>query len=203
MNKRNACLAALAAATTLLAGCAAQYRNMNACEEEMRNRLAAMPVNDFAVSHRATTYRGARVVVEGSLEGTPFADAASGASGASGAEAASAASGASSVSAHSGARRAAEDSTLSQPATGLPGFTGVPTTHSANSTDGADSASDAKPTTPVGVIAQKLGIGKAKRTPTAAECTFGDAGNIVSFRWLAPDKLAKTTPDPNADSDDE
>lgn len=203
MNKRNASLAALAALSTLLAGCAAPYRNMNACEEEMRNRFAAMPVNDFAVSHSATTYSGARVVVEGSLEGTPFADAASEASGA---EAASAASGASesSASARGSARRSTSDSTISQPATGLPGFAGVPTvTKSANSADSADSASDAKPTTPVGVIAKKLGISKPKRTPAAAECTFGTGGNIVSFRWLAPRQLAKTTPDPDADSSDE
>jgi hypothetical protein len=54
--------------------------------------------------------------------------------------------------------------------------------------------------TPVAALVQKLGIKKATPTPAAAECMFNESG-LVSFRWLAPPALAKTTPDPHAADD--
>ncbi|MFP4906303.1 hypothetical protein ACLFKT_45850, partial [Paraburkholderia sp. BR14261] len=56
------------------------------------------------------------------------------------------------------------------------------------------------PTMPVAALVAKLGIKKAVGTPAAAECTFNESG-LATFRWLAPPKLAKTTPDPNAAND--
>ena len=53
---------------------------------------------------------------------------------------------------------------------------------------------------PVAALAAKLGIKKAPVNPTAAECTFNESG-LATFRWLGPAPLAKTTPDPNAESD--
>lgn len=212
MNPRNACLAALVAATTLFAGCAAQYRNPNACEEEMRNRLADLSMGDLAVSHSATNWRGARVVVEGSLDnpaaayaasGAAAASAASGASGASDVVAASAVSSVAAVPASDAAygapaRRDASTYTSTSASTpaaaALPGVMAVPTAPEANG-----STPEAKPTTPVAVLAQKLGLKKPPRTLAAAECTFDESGGIASFRWLTPAKLARTTPDPDAD----
>ncbi|WP_322106516.1 hypothetical protein [Paraburkholderia sp. J41] len=204
MNPRNACLAALVAATTLFAGCAAQYRNPNACEEEMRNRLADLSMGDLAVSHSATNWRGARVVVEGSLDNPAAAYAASGAAAASGASGASDVVAASSVAAvpasdaayGTPARRdvSTYTSTSTPAAAALPGVMAVPTAPEANG-----STPEAKPTTPVAVLAQKLGLKKPPRTLAAAECTFDESGGIASFRWLTPAKLARTTPDPDAD----
>lgn len=189
MNKRNACLVGLAAAVTLLAGCAAQYRNTSTCEEEMRNRLAETTLGDLKVTHSATTYRGARVVIEGQLEN----GAASGAAAASAPSAASA-----SAAASAAAQSAQEAPTITAPsvqAGALPGTISVPTAPVAQ-----DGAAGGKPTTPVAVLAAKLGINKARVTQTAAECTFNESG-LATFRWLAPAPLAKTTPDPNAAND--
>jgi len=148
MNKRKACFFGLAAMATLLAGCAAQYGNAGACVQAMRERLADSSQGTLSVDHRAVSYRGRRVVIEGTLEGVPLAaSAAAAASGASAATAASA-------------------------VTALP-----------------------KPATPIAKLARKLGVTKPRHPPAAAECTFGDAG-LVSFRWLAPAVLAKTTPAP-------
>lgn len=203
MNPRNACLAALVAATTLFAGCAAQYRNPNACEEEMRNQLADKSMGDLAVSHSATTWRGARVVIEGSLDPQESADAASGASGAvaaSGVSASDAAVSARVAHAARGERDSADTTSVqssqasyAQFSSALPGVVGVPTL------PGGMASTDPKATTPVGVLAEKLGLKKPTRTPAAAECTFNESGGIASFRWLAPPRLAATTPDPNAD----
>ncbi len=55
-----------------------------------------------------------------------------------------------------------------------------------------------KPSTPVAALVQKLGIKKPVQKAAAAECMFNESG-LVSFRWLAPPELAKTTPDPHAD----
>ncbi|WP_321934942.1 hypothetical protein [Paraburkholderia sp. J8-2] len=190
MNKRNACFAGLAAAVTLLAGCAAQYRNMSTCEEEMRNRLADTTLGDLKVTHSATTYRGARVVIEGQLE-NGAASAAAAASAPSAASAASAAVSATGQSAQAGPSITAP----SVQAGALPGTISVPTAPVAQ-----DGAAGGKPTTPVAALAAKLGIKKAVVTPTAAECTFNESG-LATFRWLAPAPLAKTTPDPNAAND--
>ncbi|WP_321961703.1 hypothetical protein [Paraburkholderia sp. J7] len=192
MNKRNACFVGLAAAVTLLAGCAAQYRNTSTCEEEMRNRLADTTLGDLKVTHSATTYRGARVVIEGRLEnGAASAAVAASAPSASAASAASAA-----VSATGQTAQAAPLIAVpSVQAGALPGTISVPTAPVAQ-----DGVAGGKPTTPVAALAAKLGIKKAAVTPTAAECTFNESG-LATFRWLAPARLAKTTPDPNAAND--
>lgn len=153
MNTRIASFAGLAAVAAVLAGCAAQYGNPRACEQEMRQRLANASQGDLSVTHRAVGFLGRRVVIEGNLDKASVA--------ASEALAASAPGGA------SGAKPA---------------------------------EAEAKPGTPVAVIEQKLGIKKTKRTATAAECTFDESG-LKSFHWLAPAALAKTTPDPHADTD--
>jgi hypothetical protein len=75
MNTRKACLAGLAAVAAVLAGCAAQYRNPSACEQEMRHRLVDASQGELSVTHRAVSYRGGRVVVEGTLEKAPEAAA--------------------------------------------------------------------------------------------------------------------------------
>jgi hypothetical protein len=191
MNTRNACFAGLAAAVTLLAGCAAQYRNTSACEEAMRSRLAETTLGDLKVTHSATTYRGARVVVEGRLENGASAAAAASAPSASAPSAASAA-------ASTTAQGANEAPTVTAPtvqAAALPGTISVPTAPVAQG-----GAPEGKPTTPVAALVAKLGIKKAVVTPAAAECTFNESG-LATFRWLAPPKLAKTTPDPNAAND--
>jgi len=187
MNTRNACFAGLAAAVTLLAGCAAPYRNTSACEEEMRNRLADTTFGELKVTHSATTWRGARVVVEGQLDhGSGPATAASAVQ-------------ASSEGTSSTAANAQRAPTITAPiaqAAALPGTMSAPTAPGATSGAGEED----KPTTPVATLAAKLGIKKAPVTPTAAECTFNESG-LATFRWLAPAPLAKTTPDPNAESD--
>ncbi|MCP3726007.1 hypothetical protein M3I53_23240 [Paraburkholderia sp. CNPSo 3272] len=192
MNTRNACFAGLAAAVTLLAGCAAQYRNISTCEEAMRSRLAETTLGDLKVTHSATTYRGARVVIEGQLEhGAASAAAAASAPSASAASAASAASSAT-------AQGANEATTFTAPtvqAAALPGTISVPIAPVAEG-----GAPEGEPTTPVAALVAKLGIKKAVVAPAAAECTFNESG-LATFRWLAPPKLAKTTPDPNAAND--
>ncbi|MEM5312805.1 hypothetical protein [Paraburkholderia sp. JHI869] len=189
MNKRNACFAGLAAAVTLLAGCAAQYRNTSTCEEEMRNRLAETRLGDLKVTHSATTYRGARVVIEGQLENAPASAAA-----AASAPSAASASAASAATAQS-AQAAPNVMAPTVQAGVLPGTISVPVAPVAQS-----GAPEGKPTTPAAVLAAKLGIKKAVVTPAAAECTFNESG-LATFRWLAPAPLAKTTPDPNAAND--
>jgi hypothetical protein len=193
MNKRNACFAGLAAAVTLLAGCAAQYRNTSSCEDEMRSRLAATTLGELKVTHSATTYRGARVVVEGRLEhGMAPAVAASSAQAAQAALETPHASAAEAASApHTSTSAAATAATM------VPGMMAVPTAPAASATE---SAEDGKPNTPLAELAAKLGIKKARITPAAAECTFNESG-LATFRWLAPAALAKTTPDPNADDE--
>ncbi|MEX3842663.1 hypothetical protein [Paraburkholderia sp. BR10882] len=189
MNTRNACFAGLAAAVTLLAGCAAQYRNTSACEEAMRSRLAETTLGDLKVTHSATTYRGARVVVEGQLE-----NGAASAAVVASAPSASAASAAASTTAQ-GANEAPTVTAPMVQAAALPGTISVPTAPVAQG-----GTPEGKPTTPVAALVAKLGIKKAVGTPAAAECTFNESG-LATFRWLAPPKLAKTTPDPNASND--
>jgi len=89
MNTRIACFAGLAAVAAVLTGCAAQYGNPRACEQEMRQRLADASQGNLSVTHRAVAFRGRRVVIEGDLDKTPAA-----ASGALAASAPGAASGA-------------------------------------------------------------------------------------------------------------
>jgi hypothetical protein len=194
MNKRNACFAGLAAAVTLLAGCAAQYRNTSSCEDEMRRRLAATTLGELKITHSATTYRGARVVVEGRLEhGMAPAVAASSAQAA---QAALETPHASAVQAASAPH--ASTTAPATAATMVPGMMAVPSAPAAAATDSANG--DSKPTTPLAELAEKLGIKKPRVTPAAAECTFNESG-LATFRWLAPGTLAKTTPAPDADDE--
>ena len=71
----------------------------------------------------------------------------------------------------------------------------------ASAASAAAPVAESKPTTPMAVLAVKLGLHKAPRPATAAECTYDKTGSLTSFRWLSPAALAKTTPAP--DSDDE
>jgi hypothetical protein len=197
MNKRKACFVGLTAVATLLAGCVAQYRNPSTCEDEMRHRLAETSLGTLSVADSAVAYRGQRVVVEGHLNkpvtpasGVAAAGAASGASAVSVAEAAS---GASAVSAASGAQAVAP-----QGASSAAAASGAAVAAAASGASGASAAKAVpKPGTPVAALVQKLGIKKPVLTPAAAECMFNESG-LVSFRWLAPPELAKTTPDPHA-----
>jgi len=71
MNTRTVRFIGLAAVATLLAGCAAQYGHPNACEQEMRQRLAdTSQQGPLTVTHRAVSWRGQRVVIEGHLAST-------------------------------------------------------------------------------------------------------------------------------------
>lgn len=192
MNTRKACFVGLAAVATLLAGCVAQYRNPVACEDEMRSRLADDgSQGELSVTHSAVSYRGQRVVVEGRLE-----KARGEASGVAVASAASAVSAASDAQAF--APLGASSAVATAAAASGVAASGVAVAAAASGASGASAAHvQPKPTTPVAAIAQKLGLKPRQRTLTAAECTFNESG-LVSFRWLAPAALAKTTPDPHA-----
>ncbi|RQN38565.1 hypothetical protein [Paraburkholderia tropica] len=177
MNKRNVSLVGLAAGVTLLAGCVAQYQNPGACEQEMRTRLNQASLGELSVTHTAVAYRGERVVIEGHLErGVLPASEAVAASAAVAASGAHAATGASSAAVASAASAAS----------------GASSTH----------AAEAKPSTPVELIARKLGLHKTPPTATAAECTYDHTGSLTSFHWLAPAALVKTTPASDASAQD-
>ncbi|WP_205984962.1 hypothetical protein [Paraburkholderia sp. Ac-20340] len=190
MNKRNACLVGLAAGATLLAGCVAQYQNPSACEQEMRSRLASASLGDFSVTHTAVAYRGKRVVIEGQLErgmipasgvlGASEALAVGGMPNAGSPAVASAASAASSAAGVTGKQHAA----VAVPASGA----------SAVSAASAPKVEEPKPTTPLGILAVKLGLHKAPPPGAAAECQYDRTGALTAFHWLSPAALAKTTP---------
>ncbi|MBB3256372.1 hypothetical protein F4827_001205 [Paraburkholderia bannensis] len=184
MKKRNVCLVGLAAGATLLAGCVAQYQNPSACEQEMRARLAHASLGDLSVTHRAVAYRGQRVVIEGQLERGMLPLESAPASGAVGASSASAATAASGAVAKQHATFAAGASAASVPATAS-----------------APQAKEPEPTTPIAIIAARLGLHKAPPPQTAAECTYDRTGALTSFHWLAPAALAKTTPASDAQAE--
>lgn len=190
MKKRNACLVGLAAGATLLAGCVAQYQNPSACEQEMRARLAHESLGDLSVTHTAVAYRGQRVVIEGQLERGILPVAGAPASGAAAASAASSASAASAAS-------AASDTTGKPHASFAAGAPAA----SAAAVASAAKADEPKPATPVAFIAEKLGLHKASRPQTAAECLYDRTGALTSFHWLAPAALAKTTPASDANAE--
>ncbi|WP_043201030.1 hypothetical protein [Paraburkholderia acidipaludis] len=197
MNKRKACFVGLAAVVTLLAGCVAQYRNPSTCEDEMRHRFAEASLGALSVTSSGVSYRGQRVVVEGHFD-KPLKPAVE-ASGASAAFAAEAASGASAVSVASAA--SAASGTPAAAALGASSPAAASGAAVAAAASGASAVkAEPKPGTPVAALAQKLGIKKPAHTPAAAECLFNESG-LVSFRWLAPPELAKTTPDPHAAED--
>ncbi|POR53866.1 hypothetical protein B0G62_103448 [Paraburkholderia eburnea] len=193
MKKRNACLVGLAAGATLLAGCVAQYQNPSACEQEMRARLAHESLGDLSVTHTAVAYRGQRVVIEGQLERGILPVAGAPASGAAAASAASSASAASVATAAS-----ATSDTTGKPHASF--AAGAPAA-SAAAVASAAKANEPKPATPVAFIAEKLGLHKASRPQTAAECLYDRSGALTSFHWLAPAALAKTTPASDANAE--
>lgn len=218
MNKRKACLVGLAAGATLLAGCVAQYQNPSACEQEMRTRLGNASLGELSVTHTAVSYRGKRVVVEGTLargalpaSGVLSASAAAAVSGAPVVSTAGA-SGASVAPASTGAV-AARDASVSSASPvassaqhGAPvPASGVSAVSAASGASAASAASapvaESKPTTPMAALAVKLGLHKAPPPSTAAECTYDKTGSLLSFRWLSPAALAKTTPAPGADDE--
>lgn len=193
MKKRNACLVGLAAGATLLAGCVAQYQNPSACEQEMRSRLAQASLGDLSVSHTAVAYRGQRVVIEGQLERGMLPAAgvtASGAAATSASSAAAAAMVAAPASAASGA-------TAKQRATFAAGASAA----SAVVVASAPQAEEPKPTTPIAILAAKLGLHKTPPPQTAAECVYDHTGALTSFHWLSPAALAKTTPASDAQAE--
>ncbi|CAM2189793.1 Lipoprotein [Paraburkholderia sacchari] len=212
MNKRKACLVGLAAGATLLAGCVAQYQNPSECEREMRTRLSSASLGALSVTHTAVAYRGKRVVVEGLLD--------RGALPASGGLSASAAAAVAGVPLGAAAS-ASGASAASVSAASMPSSTAISTSTGAAATahgasapvaasmvsaaSGASAASapvaEAKPTTPMAMLALKLGLHKAPRPSTAAECTYDKTGSLTSFRWLSPGMLAKTTPAPDVDDE--
>jgi hypothetical protein len=190
MKKRNASLVGLAAGVTLLAGCVAQYQNPSACEQEMRARLAHASLGDLSVTHTAVAYRGQRVVIEGQLERGMVPVESAPASSVAAASSASAATAASPASAASGAA-------AKQHAT----FAAGASTASAATVASAPAANEPKPTTPIAILAAKLGLHKAPPPQTAAECTYDHTGALTSFHWLAPAALAKTTPASDAQAE--
>ncbi|CAB3804492.1 hypothetical protein LMG28688_05989 [Paraburkholderia caffeinitolerans] len=214
MNKRKACLVGLTAGATLLAGCVAQYQNPSECEQEMRTRLASASLGALSVTHTAVAYRGKRVVVEGLLDRGALP-----ASGKLSASAAAAVAGASATTASASGASAASASTASMPtATSTANSTAAVAARGASAplaasmvsaASGASAASapaaapvaEGKPTTPMAVLAVKLGLHKAPRPSTAAECTYDKTGSLTSFRWLSPGALAKTTPAPEVDDE--
>ncbi|QBQ97929.1 hypothetical protein [Paraburkholderia pallida] len=228
MNKRKVCLVGLAAGATLLAGCVAQYQNPSACEHEMRTRLVNASLGQLTVTHTAVAYRGKRVVVEGALargalpasgvlspEAVAAVTGAPGAStaGASGVSAANAAVASASTGASAASASSAQHATVASAASGAAvasaasAASGAAIASAASAASGAAVASaasaaapvaESKPTTPMAVLAVKLGLHKAPRPTTAAECTYDKTGSLTSFRWLSPAALAKTTPAPDA-----
>ena len=213
MNQRNVCIVGLAAVVTVLAGCAAQYRDQSACVAEMRSRLDGTSKGELKVTHRAVSYRGSRVVIEGELQPASGATAASAPAAASAAGTSSDAQTPATALAAAGTESAPAastspmTSTTSRPASGSPqaATASAAVAASAPASASAPVAASApakaaasaqpKPTTPVGRLLAHFSHAKRKTTATAAECTFGDAG-LTSFRWLAPADLAKTTPAP-------
>ncbi|WP_240160883.1 hypothetical protein [Burkholderia sp. Ax-1719] len=196
MKKRNACLVGLAAGVTLLAGCVAQYQNPSACEQEMRARLAHASLGDLSVTHTAVAYRGQRVVIEGQLERGMVPVESAPASGVAAASSASAATAASPASPASSAG-AKQHATFAAGASGASAASAVSVTTAAS----APQANEPKPTTPIAILAARLGLHKAPPPQTAAECTYDRTGALTSFHWLAPAALAKTTPASDAQAE--
>ncbi|WP_114814297.1 hypothetical protein [Paraburkholderia kururiensis] len=185
MKIRTLCVAGLATAVTLTAGCVALYTNPGQCEAVMRERLAETSLGAMSVTHTSVAYRGSRVVVEGELPRPASASVAASApmvaSGAeSGAESAEESdesdAGASAARAAAGRVSAASDVTRASSATG------------------AASAPEAASAPTSGLKAWFASFKHKPGKPIAAECTFNESG-LASFRWLAPPELAKTTAD--------
>lgn len=198
MNHRNVCIVGLAAVAAVLAGCADQYRNPNACVAQMRSRLDQTSQGELKVTHRSVSYRGLRVVVEGQIEGAAVASAAASgvAAQSAGTQTTATALAATGSETAPAASTSPMTSTASRPSSGA----GQPASASAPAAASAPASAppQPKPTTPVGKLVAHFSHPKKTRA-TAAECTF-DASGLKTFRWLAPADLAKTTPAPQSGS---
>ncbi|WP_206998837.1 hypothetical protein [Trinickia mobilis] len=76
MKTRISLLACLSVAPVVIAGCAL-YTNPSACEQQMRSMAAEkFPDGKLSISHAGVAIKGARVVVEGTIESTPAAASA-------------------------------------------------------------------------------------------------------------------------------
>lgn len=166
MKTRTFILAGIAAAIALTAGCAAVYRNGNACEQTMRDALAAESSEPLKVSHTGVAIYGSRVVVEGTIQ-----------------RAASAVSAASAPSAASAAGDATDDEAGSEAAVAAAASSAPRAASAASVASAASAASTA---------AAKRKKAKPIMDPAAAECTY-DRNGLTAFRWLAPADLVKTT----------
>ncbi|WP_133648162.1 hypothetical protein [Paraburkholderia flava] len=168
MKTRTFILAGIAAAIALTAGCAAVYRNGNACEQTMRDALAAESSEPLKVSHTGVAIYGSRVVVEGTIQ-----------------RAASAVPAASAPSAASAAGDATDDEAGSEAAVAA-------AASSASAPRAASAASVASAASAASTAAAKRKKAKPIMDPAAAECTY-DRNGLTAFRWLAPADLVKTT----------
>ncbi|WP_341314962.1 hypothetical protein WN982_06715 [Paraburkholderia sp. IMGN_8] len=169
MKIRILSIACVTTAAALLAACTAVYKNSDACEQLMRNKLAETSSDTLKIAHTGAGIDGSRVVVEGAIEHVITASEVAAASAASAATAASAARVANAPHAASGARAASAVSSAS----------------------GASASLVGSPASASGAEAVSLKPAKPKKTikAAAAECTFqGSALNV--FSWLAPESLA-------------
>ncbi|NIE64008.1 hypothetical protein F3J17_09030 [Burkholderia sp. Ax-1719] len=162
----------------------------------MRARLAHASLGDLSVTHTAVAYRGQRVVIEGQLERGMVPVESAPASGVAAASSASAATAASPASPASSAG-AKQHATFAAGASGASAASAVSVTTAAS----APQANEPKPTTPIAILAARLGLHKAPPPQTAAECTYDRTGALTSFHWLAPAALAKTTPASDAQAE--
>ena len=176
----------------LFAGCTAVYKNTDACEQMMRDKLADVTpeqlpnatLEKLSVSHTGTGIHGSRVVVEGTLSHMQTASevaaanppkAASDAHAASVASAASAASAVGPGGAPAGASEA--EGVVGAAASGAASVTAASAVPASGASATTAATKPAKPT---------------KVTKIAAvECTFNGL-NLSSFRWLAPAELVKS-----------
>jgi hypothetical protein len=189
MKIRTLSIACAMTVAALFAGCTAVYKNTDACEQMMRDKLAdATPeqlpnatLEKLSVSHTGTGIHGSRVVVEGTLSHMQTASevaAANPPKAASDAHAASTALAASAVGPGEAPAGASE-------AEGVAGA----------AASGAASVTAASAVPASGASATTAATKPAKPTKVtkiaAVECTFNGL-NLSSFRWLAPAELVKS-----------
>jgi hypothetical protein len=192
MKIRTLSIACAMTVAALFAGCTAVYKNTDACEQMMRDKLADVTpeqlpnatLEKLSVSHTGTGIHGSRVVVEGTLSHMQTASevaaanppkAASDAHAASVASAASAASAVGPGGAPAGASEA--EGVVGAAASGAASVTAASAVPASGASATTAATKPAKPT---------------KVTKIAAvECTFNGL-NLSSFRWLAPAELVKS-----------
>jgi hypothetical protein len=195
MKIRTLSIACAMTVAALFAGCTAVYKNTDACEQMMRDKLADVTpeqlpnatLEKLSVSHTGTGIHGSRVVVEGTLSHMQTASevaAANPPKAASDAHAASVASVASAASAASAVGPGGAPAGASE-AEGVAGA----------AASGAASVTAASAVPASGASATTAATKPAKPTKVtkiaAVECTFNGL-NLSSFRWLAPAELVKS-----------